>query len=206
MPAPERLICNMKIHRIIPITRAEGPGLRMAIWTQGCSRHCKGCFAKDTWDSNGGTEISLTELFQQMMTIHDQIEGLTLLGGEPFEQSGEAAQLAKFAQQQGLGVITFTGLTYERLMSDSDPDVKTLLQHTDLLIDGEFQMDNLEMQRPMVGSSNQRFHYLSERYCPEQIMAYKNRFEFRVQPDGSLSINGMGDLAALKNKLKGLSL
>lgn len=180
--------------------------MRMAVWTQGCSQHCKGCFAKDTWDSNGGTEVSLTELFQQMMTVRYQIEGLTLLGGEPFEQSGEAAQLAKFAQQQGLGVITFTGLIYEQLLVDGNPDVKLLLQNTDLLIDGEFQMDNPETQRPLVGSGNQRFHYLSERYCPEQIMAYKNRFEFRVLPDGNLSINGMGDLAALKNKLKELSL
>lgn len=180
--------------------------MRMAVWTQGCSQHCKGCFAKDTWDSNGGTEVSLTELFQQMMTVRYQIEGLTLLGGEPFEQSGEAAQLAKFAQQQGLGVITFTGLIYERLIINGSSDVKMLLKNTDLLIDGEFQMDNPETQRPLVGSGNQRFHYLSERYCPEQIMDYKNRFEFRVLPDGNLSINGMGNLAALKNKLKELSL
>lgn len=180
--------------------------MRMAVWTQGCSQHCKGCFAKDTWDSNGGTEVSLTELFQQMMTVRYQIEGLTLLGGEPFEQSGEAAQLAKFAQKQGLGVITFTGLIYERLIINGSSDVKMLLKNTDLLIDGEFQMDNPETQRPLVGSGNQRFHYLSERYCPEQIMDYKNRFEFRVLPDGNLSINGMGNLAALKNKLKELSL
>ncbi len=187
------------------MTRAEGPGMRMAVWTQGCSQHCKGCFAKDTWDSNGGTEISLTELFQQMMTVRCKIEGLTLLGGEPFEQSEEAAQLAKFAQQQGLGVITFTGLMYERLMMDDSLNVKLLLQHTDLLIDGEFQMDLPETQRPLVGSSNQRFHYLSDRYCPEQIMAYKNRFEFRVLPDGNLSINGMGNLTALKKLLKEFS-
>lgn len=180
--------------------------MRMAVWTQGCSQHCKGCFAKDTWDSNGGTEVPLTELFEQMISVRYKIEGLTLLGGEPFEQSQEAAQLAKFAQQQGLGVITFTGLIYERLIAAGSPDVKMLLQHTDLLIDGAFQMDNPETQRPLVGSGNQRFHYLSGRYCPEQIMNYKNRFEFRVLRDGNLFINGMGDLAVLKNKLKELSL
>ncbi|MGN0580943.1 MAG: 4Fe-4S single cluster domain-containing protein [Ruminococcus sp.] len=196
----------MKIHRIIPMTRAEGPGVRMAVWTQGCSQHCKGCFAKDTWDSNGGTEVSLMELSQQVLNVCCKIEGLTILGGEPFEQSEEVAQLAKFAQEQGLGVITFTGFIYERLLIDNSPGVKMLLQHTDLLIDGEFQMDHSETQRPLVGSSNQRFHYLSERYSPEQLMRYNNRFEFRVLPDGNLSINGMGDLAALKNLLKELSL
>lgn len=179
--------------------------MRMAVWTQGCSRHCKGCFAKDTWDSNGGTEVSLMELSQQVLNVCCKIEGLTILGGEPFEQSEEVAQLAKFAQQQGLGVITFTGLIYEQLMVDVNPYVKMLLQHTDLLIDGEFQKDNLETQRSLVGSSNQRFHYLSGRYCPEQILAYKNRFEFRVLSDGSLSVNGMGNLVALKNILKDFS-
>ena len=102
-------------------------------------------------------------------------------------------------------MITFTGLMYERLMMDDSLNVKLLLQHTDLLIDGEFQMDLPETQRPLVGSSNQRFHYLSDRYCPEQIMAYKNRFEFRVLPDGNLSINGMGNLTALKKLLKEFS-
>lgn len=179
--------------------------MRMAVWTQGCSRHCKGCFAKDTWDSNGGTEVSLMELSQQVLNVCCKIEGLTILGGEPFEQSEEVARLAKFAQEQGLGVITFTGFIYERLLIDNSPGVKMLLQHTDLLIDGEFQKDNLETQRSLVGSSNQRFHYLSGRYCPEQILAYKNRFEFRVLSDGSLSVNGMGNLVALKNILKEFS-
>lgn len=190
----------------MPVTCAEGPGKRMAVWVQGCSRHCKGCFAKDTWDSNGGEEISLDEIFQQMINVRDKIEGLTLLGGEPFEQPAETARLAEFAQQQGLGVITFTGFTYEELSADSSPYIKMLLQHTDLLIDGEFQIDNPEVQRPLVGSCNQRFHYLSGRYCPEQIMAYRNRFEFRVLPEGKLSVNGMGNLAELQKVLKELSL
>ena len=99
----------MRIHRILPRTRAEGPGMRFTIWTQGCHNACPGCYATALWDENGGQEIPTDELIRQIRQTSG-IEGITFLGGEPMEQAGDLAKIAAAAQSDGLSVLTFTGL------------------------------------------------------------------------------------------------
>ena len=125
-------------------------------------------------------------------------EGLTLLGGEPFDQAQEAAQLAKEAKKHGLSVLTFTGYRLEELRKKG-PAERKLLKRTDLLIDGPFEEEKKSFDRPLVGSSNQRFHFLTDRYKKEDIMSWKNSFEIRIDQDGRIWINGMGDLAGLRD-------
>lgn len=193
----------MRINRILDITKAEGPHERLCIWAQGCSRRCEGCFAKDTWDKNGGSEMSVEEIFRRIDKVRDRIEGITLLGGEPFEQADEVSKIAQYAKGLGLGVITFTGGTYEVLGESEDKGVRALLESTDLLIDGEFELEKREFTRPLVGSSGQRFIFLTDRYSEEEIMSYKNRFEVRVRPSGEIQVNGMGDTDKLMLLLQG---
>lgn len=194
----------MRVNRILDVTKAEGPHERLCIWAQGCSRHCEGCFAVDTWDKNGGYEVTADEIYRRIDKVADRIEGITLLGGEPFEQAQELSAVAEYAHSIGLGVITFTGGTYEELKESEDKGVQALLGSTDLLIDGEFELDKREFTRPLVGSSGQRFIFLTDRYSRQEIMSYRNRFEVRVLPSGGIQINGMGDtdklMAVLKNK------
>ena len=75
----------LNLHRIVDTTAAEGPGLRCAVWTQGCSVRCPGCFNPQTWTTRGGTLLPWPELVSRVLAI-DGIEGVTLLGGEPFDQ------------------------------------------------------------------------------------------------------------------------
>lgn len=73
----------IRIHRIVFRTQAEGPGLRLAVWVQGCRAACPGCYAAALWDERGGEEIAVEQLCREI-TAADGIEGITLLGGEPF--------------------------------------------------------------------------------------------------------------------------
>ena len=156
----------MRVHRILKETAAEGPGLRYCVWVQGCSHHCPGCFAKDTWDSEKGRWIEIEDIkedlrraIQSAAEKGKDLEGLTLLGGEPFDQAQEAVQLAKEAKKHGLSVLTFTGYRLEELRKKG-PAERKLLKRTDLLIDGPFEEEKKSFDRPLVGSSNQRFHFL----------------------------------------------
>ena len=188
----------MRIYKIIKNTIAEGPGKRFCIWVQGCSRHCNGCFATETWDFNSGEYYSINTLIQLIKSEQD-IEGVTFLGGEPFEQAQELSNLATEIKKTGLSIVCFTGYKIEELESKKDKDIKKLLNKIDLLIDGEFEKENFDISRPWVGSSNQRYIFLTDRYNEEEIMKYKNKIELHINPDGQIEINGMGDFENLQN-------
>lgn len=195
----------MRVNKIFPKTRAEGPGTRMCIYVQGCSHGCKGCFSEELWDYSGGYECSENELLSTLENVSDEIDGLTILGGEPFDKADKLSLIAKRARQLGKNVITFTGYTYEYLKEQERRDFNRLLEYTDLLIDGEFKEELLDYSRPMVGSSNQRFIYLSQRITPEDINAYTNRIEIRTDKNGKTVFNGMGNIQNIKKYIDSLS-
>jgi anaerobic ribonucleoside-triphosphate reductase activating protein len=195
----------MRIHRILPATRAEGPGLRFTLWTQGCHNGCRGCYARDLWDPAGGREMTVEALLEQIAATKD-IEGVTFLGGEPMEQAGELARLAAGVRELGLSVVTFTGLTYEAILREGDPDRLALAAATDLLIDGPYIPEEHDTSRPWVGSKNQRYRFLTDRYTQEEIDRCHNRVELRLSKDGSLRLNGMGDFPLLEQILGQLQM
>lgn len=192
---------TLRIHRIVENTAAEGFGRRMCVWVQGCGRHCPGCMAQDTWAYEGGEALSLSDLTERMERQAGTVEGITLLGGEPFDQALPLSRFAFAAQKRGLSVIAFTGYVLEELLEDSRPGVKALLAQTDLLIDGPYIREQRSFARPWVGSENQRYHFLTGRYAPEDLKHARNRVEVRLRPDGALDTNGMADFPALLEML-----
>lgn len=191
----------MQIHKILLNTKAEGPGIRACIWVQGCHHGCKGCFAKHLWDFEAGKTISVDEIIDSLKNVIAQIDGITFLGGEPMEQAEELAQIAKYVREAGKNVITFTGYVYEQLLTLTKPGVKELLECTDLLADGPFVEELINYDRPMLGSANQRFIYLTDAINPELMDNYKNSFELRIDSNGKVQVNGMGDLKKLEKYL-----
>lgn len=175
----------------------EGPGTRYCIWFQGCSKHCKGCWAKATWDFNSGMEYDTDEIISDILK-QKEIEGVTFLGGEPFEQPQAVEHIAKEVQKAGLSVVCFTGKKLEDIQNKY-PD---LLKYIDILIDGEFQEEKKEFSRPWVGSSNQRYHFLTGRYNDEILKQYQNKIEVNIQKNGMIFINGMGDFEKVVKTLK----
>lgn len=190
----------LDIYKIIEKTNVEGPGLRFCIWTQGCRKHCAGCWAKNTWSFGTGKKYSVEELFEKIK-LQPGIEGITLLGGEPFEQAKELSKLAVLVKNEGMSVVCFTGYTMEELQHKNNPYINNLLLNIDLLIDGGFEQKNYNLSRPWVGSSNQRYIFLTDFYNKEVIANYTNKIEIRISPDGKTEINGMGDFSAIYKSL-----
>ena len=168
---------------------------------QGCSKHCEGCYAKNTWDKNGGI-LADTDLITEDIKSQKGIEGITFLGGEPFEQAKALSEIAKAAKQAGLSVLTFTGNLYEDLKISQNRDVQSLLKYTDLLIDGEFEKENFDLSRPWVGSKNQRYIFLTDFYNEKDILKYKNKIEIRIDENGAAFLNGMGDFENIEKSMK----
>ncbi len=187
----------LNLYKIIPLTEVEGPNKRFCLWVQGCKKHCVGCWAKETWKFGVGTDYSVEKL-TELITNQKEIEGVTFLGGEPFEQAEPLSRFAQNVKKLGLSVVCFTGYTIEELRAKNSQAVNKLLENIDLLVDGGFEKDNFDLSRPWVGSSNQRYIFLTDFYSPEEIKKYKNKVEVRISEGGKLEINGMGDFERIK--------
>lgn len=129
------------------------------------------------------------------------VEGLTLIGGEPFDQPEGGAALARAAQMLGLGVIAFSGYEYESLVGRGAA-TEAFLASTDLLVDGPYQMENPEAHRALVGSRNQRFIHLTERYNAYKPEVVANRIDVRILANGSIDVAGFLDSEGLQNLLQ----
>ena len=135
----------------------DGPGLRFAVFVQGCHHKCDGCHNPESHDINGGTVYNIEDL-KKMIDANPLIDGVTLSGGEPFLQAKPLAEIADHAHSRGLNVMTYTGFTFEALISGADEENgwRGLLEKTDLLVDGKFEIDKRSIELNFKGSSNQR--------------------------------------------------
>lgn len=131
----------------------DGPGIRMVIFTQGCNHNCEGCHNPESHSFHGGELIDIEEIIN-MVKANPLLDGITLSGGDPFEQSLECSILAKKVKELGLNVVTYTGYTFEEILSNED--FKRLLLQTDTLIDGKFDITQKSLMLKFRGSKNQR--------------------------------------------------
>ncbi|PPJ00181.1 radical SAM protein [Nocardia nova] len=177
----------LRIARVLHRTTSEGPGIRTAVWVQGCSIRCRGCINPHLFSTRGGYDIAPANLIDEVKDTGG--EGITILGGEPFDQPSDCADLAEVAQNAGLGVIVFTGYRHETLAARG-PDELRLLANTDCLVDGPYEADRPENQRALVGSTNQRFLHLTDRYSDYDPYCATNQVDVRIQPDGTVEFAG----------------
>lgn len=110
---------------------------------------------------------------------------LTFLGGEPFLQARGLAVVAEGVSRAGLSVITFTGYTVQELHELSPAGTQELLAWTDVLVDGPYEISCPDNSRNWVGSTNQKFHYLTDRYNAsiEGTNAPEREVEWRIRND-----------------------
>ena len=148
---------ELRLAGVIRESIVDGPGMRMTIFTQGCPHHCEGCHNPQTHDFSGGY-ISHPENILKAVDSDKLLRGVTFSGGEPFMQAQALAELAREIHKRGLDIVTYTGFTYEQLAESFDkyPDRKELLEQTDYLIDGRFEIDLRTLDLRFRGSSNQR--------------------------------------------------
>ena len=189
---------KLRVFNILKNTKVEGPETRYCIWVQGCSRHCKGCQAVHTWSHSGGTLYNIKAIITDIKK-QKNIEGVTFLGGEPFEQAEALGIIAKSVKKEGLGVLCFTGGLLEELQQKEEN--KILLENIDLLIDGAFEADKVDYSRPWCGSTNQRYHFLTDRYNEDIFEKYKNKVEINISKNGTIFMNGMGNFDEIQHKI-----
>lgn len=191
---------DIRINSYIPITDVEGVGARFAIWVQGCSIHCKGCANSHMWDKEGGTLYNTDDFINLIKPYKDRVEGVTFLGGEPLEQIQAVTEISKAVQSFGLSVIVFTGYEYKDL--EHNLDFQELIKYVDILIDGRYEQDKTDYSRAWVGSSNQNYYFLTNRYDKSVITEYKNKIEVRINPNNSVVLTGMGDFKQLMEVMR----
>ena len=148
---------TIRIAGVVRESIVDGPGLRFAVFTQGCAHHCPECHNPETWDFSGGYECEIEKIIKATEE-NPLLDGITMSGGDPMFQPEASYVLCKKVKEKGLNVVVFTGYTYEELMElrKTDPWVGKLLEVTDILIDGRYEKSRRDLTLLFRGSSNQR--------------------------------------------------
>ena len=147
----------IRLFGLVTDSIVDGPGFRVSIFTQGCPHHCEGCHNPGSHDPAAGKEWTLDEV-EKKFTGNPLLDGITLTGGEPFQQPAACAELARRAHQKGLNVWSYSGYTYEKLreLAQRDEGVNALLSEIDVLVDGPFLLKERSLELLYCGSKNQR--------------------------------------------------
>lgn len=148
---------KLKIAGIVEESIVDGPGIRFVVFTQGCPHNCQGCHNPQTHDFDGGKYVDVDEIVQKI-DEDPLLKGITLSGGEPFMQAETLSSMIKKINNKNLNIITYSGFTYEQLLEKANDEncFLELLNQTDILIDGKFELNNKKEDLKFRGSSNQR--------------------------------------------------
>lgn len=146
---------KIRIAGIAEDSIVDGPGLRMTVFVQGCPHHCPGCHNPETHDYTGGTEIEVDEIVKQYLG-NPLLDGITLSGGEPFDQPEACAELLSKVYHKCGSVWCYTGYTFDYLLTRTDFLSSFLLESIDVLVDGPYIESRRTLELPWRGSRNQR--------------------------------------------------
>lgn len=135
---------------------ANGPGIRTSFFVTGCNANCKNCFNKEYMDPNYGYLWSDKQTQQIISYLKDdRVEGLTILGGEPFESVEDLIKIVEdIRKESDKSIWIFSGFLYEILVNSQR--AKKLLSMCDVLVDGLFVERLKDLKLKFKGSSNQR--------------------------------------------------
>lgn len=149
------------------LSKVNGPGLRFVLWTQGCSKGCKNCFNPLTW-SNEKNKIFTNDNLLELIKNFEDIDGITITGGDPFEQEYELLELLFSLRSFNFkkGIIVYTGFTIDEI--NENPIRRKCLDYLDILIDGRYEEEN-KISSGLKGSSNQNVFYFSDKVKEEEI-------------------------------------
>jgi len=175
---------SINIHSIERGSLANGPGKRLVVWTQGCSIKCKGCWNPET-HPGGGKLISVGTILQEL--IDGAYFGLTITGGEPFDQADAILQLGAFAKQKGFSSIVFSGFTFSVI--NRIHGIKKITESFDVVLSDPY-VTQPEYRSVEEALSNKTLTFLTDRH---------NQKEFELIPpceviigrDGEVRITGL---------------
>jgi anaerobic ribonucleoside-triphosphate reductase activating protein len=160
-----------------------GPGRRLLLFTQGCSLRCKGCVNQHLWQFGIGANISA----QEVLELCQDVEGITLHGGEPLDQSEGILEVVKALKSVGKTVILFTGYQYKELSKSSQKRVWSL---SDLVVSGRYIEEKRNIYFQFRGSTNQRVYRHKGKYKDYQIKDGKSVAIIRLKENGEMQSRG----------------
>ena len=163
---------SMRVAKIEKNSVANGPGVRVVVWCQGCSVQCPGCHNKSTWDSNGGEVFTCSDGFEVIeMLKFPWVDGLTLSGGHPLEPYNidMCTELCKGVKDSApdKSIWLYTGWFWE--------DIKhvPIFQFVDVVVDGPYIDTLRDISLPYCGSTNQRVIDVKASLGSNEIVLYK---------------------------------
>lgn len=168
-------IANIKNYDV-----ANGEGIRISVFFSGCSFFCKGCFNKDVWDFNVGEDFNLDYYHENIYpNVNKFIRGLSVLGGEPLHPKNiydVALLIALFKYDfSERDIWLWTGYKFEDLlkMKDNDCNLKYILSTIDVLIDGQFILEEKDLTLKWRGSRNQRVIDVPKSLTKGEVVLYE---------------------------------
>ena len=178
---------SWRIHAVIPRSYANGPGARFVIWTQGCTLACPGCFNPQTHAEDHGGTHTAEELADAAVNT-DDIEGVTLTGGEPLEQPDAVSEFCqRIKTTSSLGIVILTGFTRREITRD--PARARAVQHADMVIAGRYNASR-RLGSGLRGSDNKEYWARTARYQPRDFATIPD-VELIIASDGTLTVTGM---------------
>lgn len=188
----------IRMYGVVEESIVDGPGLRFSVFVQGCSHHCPGCHNQESQPYQGGYLSTVGELCERIASSAS-ISGVTLTGGEPFEQPEACLAIARWCKARGLSVWAYSGYLYEDILAGNvsghkAQDVseacrsnaarcaaRALLDVCDVLVDGPFVLAKRSYDLHWKGSSNQRVINLANtRRCGRVVLWKDETMDFAV--------------------------
>lgn len=164
----------MRYNKIRKMDIADGPGVRVSIFTQGCSFNCKNCFNQETHDFNGGKEFN-DETLNHVLDLcnNEHIEGLSILGGEPMHPQNieGTTKLAKAFKEKfpNKSLWAWSGYSFDKDLKD-----KEIAKYLDVIVDGRYEDDLRNPKLKWKGSENQRVIDVQKSLADSQIVLFKD--------------------------------
>jgi anaerobic ribonucleoside-triphosphate reductase activating protein len=181
---------NWQLNKIQYPVYNLGEGKRIGIWVQGCTLACDGCINEMIWSKKKGKAVAIYDLYQYIHSISEDFDGITISGGEPFQQYEQLIAFSYLIKTRTkLNIHCFTGYEIKEL-EDLFPD-KLFLQYIDSLVDGRY-VKELHSNNNLVGSSNQKTYRIKNGKAKLSTrQKVSNKWSLSVTQDGTIYMAGI---------------
>lgn len=153
----QRIISRgLYLYRLYHYSTVDGPGRRSVVQVSGCSIRCPGCYVPETHEQKNGVQTLISKIIGDIVSLRSQHDGVTILGGEPFDQPRAVGELVTRLKAKDFHVAVYTGYLFERLVERKEFWVNQILSNIDLLIEGPYVRELGSKAGEYRGSRNQR--------------------------------------------------